>query len=91
MTSAIIRNGTAWFAGPKLERGNKATDWSPSPLDDAYSVFGNTAASGLLTTLIGQGAWASSHLKAEMGTVSATSTGVTVTFSNTYSTNPFVA
>lgn len=33
---ALIRNDNAidcWVCGAKLERGNKATDWSPSPLD----------------------------------------------------------
>lgn len=27
----VRRNGTAWFACPKLERGSKATDWTQSP------------------------------------------------------------
>ena len=29
----VRRNGTAWFADIKLEKGNKATDWTPAPED----------------------------------------------------------
>ena len=29
----VRRNGTCWFACPKLEKGNKATDWTPAPED----------------------------------------------------------
>ena len=30
--------GTVWIAGPKLEKGNKATDWTPAPEDVEASI-----------------------------------------------------
>ena len=29
----VEKNGTAWFADFKMEKGNKATDWTPAPED----------------------------------------------------------
>lgn len=37
-TSYVTKNGTLWFNGMKLERGNKATDWSPAPEDFEASI-----------------------------------------------------
>lgn len=34
----ISRNGTVWFADFKLEKGNKATDWTPAPEDVDSSI-----------------------------------------------------
>lgn len=34
------RNGTVWFADFKLEKGNKATDWTPAP-EDAEDAISN--------------------------------------------------
>ena len=34
----VEKNGTAWFADFKLERGNKATDWTPS-IEDTQLQF----------------------------------------------------
>lgn len=32
------RNGVYWVAKPKLEKGNKATDWSPAPEDNESTI-----------------------------------------------------
>ena len=37
--------GTVWIAGPKLEKGTRATDWSPAPEDTEERV--NTAESSI--------------------------------------------
>lgn len=34
----VTKNGTAWFNGCKLETGNKATDWTPSPNDTTTEI-----------------------------------------------------
>ena len=40
----VKRNGTAWFADIKLEKGNKATDWTPAPedIDDKFTKYSTT-------------------------------------------------
>lgn len=34
----VTRNGVAWFACPKAEKGNKATDWTPSIEDTQTQI-----------------------------------------------------
>ncbi|MDR7784863.1 galactose-binding protein, partial [Riemerella anatipestifer] len=35
-------NNTVWFKDVKVEKGNKATDWSPNPEDTHYiTISGN--------------------------------------------------
>jgi hypothetical protein len=34
----VLQNGKVWFAEPKLEKGNKATDWSPAPEDCSTAI-----------------------------------------------------
>ena len=36
----VTRNGTLWFNSPKLERGNRVTDWSVAP-EDTFSYADN--------------------------------------------------
>jgi len=39
----LRRNGTVWFAQPKLEAGSLATSWSLSPLDSAKTVVNRSS------------------------------------------------
>lgn len=38
----VSRNGKMWFAKPKLEQGNKATDWTSAPEDTQSQIDGAT-------------------------------------------------
>ena len=35
----VAKNGRLWFGGIKLERGNKATGWTPAPEDIDNAIF----------------------------------------------------
>lgn len=76
--ATIQRNGTVWIACPKLELGNKATDWSPAPQDVQTQI--NT-----MSTSISQNATAIS-LKASLNDVTnmlnVSTSGVQITAAN---------
>ena len=54
MAIFLAMNGRVWVSQPKLERGNKATDWTSAPEDIQNQIDVNTNTIGSLSTSLTQ-------------------------------------
>ena len=76
----VAKNGTVWFAKFKVEKGNKATDWSPAPedfdnaIDTVDGKFTNYSTTSQMNSAIDQKA---NEITSTVSSTYATKTSVT--------------
>ena len=61
----VAKNGRLWFGGIKLERGNKATDWTPAPTE----AIGTLATQNCSASINSSGQISVTNLSADAGYV----------------------